>query len=426
VNRPDRSSGRPRSHAKPHAQARSRGGPHDSRERVEAPVGGDVAVVNRKGAQRLRRGHPWVFRSDVERRPALPAGVVRVEESNGAPLGWALWSPQSEISLRRLEADASRQIDDAWWHEALRTAIARRAPLAGEANAYRLVHGEGDGLPSLVVDRYGDSLVVQLLSAGVDAHTDVIVRHLRELTGCTGILARNDPAAREREGLPREVKLLYGDVPRVVEVLEHGVRYLAAPWDGQKTGAFLDQRENRVLIGGLARGRALDCFAYHGSFALHLAKHADHVCAVDVSAPALARVHEHATRNGLTNIEPVEGDAFDVLRAWHREGRQFDTIVVDPPAFAKTRGALDGAMRGYKDINLQAMKLLAPGGVLFTASCSFHLSRGLFFEMLSEAVADSGRRFALRAITGQPLDHPELINVPETGYLKGAVLEAMS
>jgi 23S rRNA (cytosine1962-C5)-methyltransferase len=394
--------------------------------RAAGAVGGEIAIVNRKGAQRLRGGHPWVFRSDLERLPALPAGIVRVEESNGAPLGWALWSPQSEISLRRLEADPARQPDAAWWHEALRTAIARRAPLATEANAYRLVHGEGDGLPSLVVDRYGDALVVQLLSAGVDAHTGTIVESLRELTGCTGILARNDPAARDREGLPREVTLLYGDVPRVVEVLEHGVRYLAAPWDGQKTGAFLDQRENRVLIGSLARGQALDCFAYHGSFALHLAKRADHVCAVDVSAPALARVHEHAQRNGLTNIEPVEGDAFDVLRAWHREGRRFDTIVVDPPAFAKTRGALDGALRGYKDINLQAMKLLSPGGLLFTASCSFHLSRGLFFDMLSEAVADSGRRFALRAITGQPLDHPELINVPETGYLKGALLEAMN
>lgn len=392
---------------------------------MAAVVGGDVAVVNRKGAQRLRRGHPWVFRSDLERVPELPPGIVRVEESNGAPLGWALWSPRSEISLRRLEADSARVIDGGWWHEALCTAIARRTPLAVDANAYRLVHGEGDGLPSLVVDRYDDALVVQLLSAGMDAHTDTIVASLRELTGCTGILARNDPAAREREGLPREVRLLHGDVPRVIEVREHGVRYLAAPWDGQKTGAFLDQRENRVLIGNLARGQALDCFAYHGSFALHLARRADHVCAVDVSAPALARVHEHAERNGLSNIEPVEGDAFDVLRAWHREGRRFDTIVVDPPAFAKTRGALDGAMRGYKDINLQAMKLLAPGGLLFTASCSFHLSRGLFFEMLSDAVADSGRRFALRAITGQPLDHPELINVPETGYLKGALLEAM-
>jgi 23S rRNA (cytosine1962-C5)-methyltransferase len=385
-----------------------------------------AAVVSRRAVQRLRGGHPWIFRSDVEHRPAAPAGIVPMEGPDGTPLGFALWSPLSEISLRRIETDRSRTPDAAWWHEKLRTAMARRAPLASQANAYRLVHGEGDGLPSLVVDKYGDVLVVQLLSAGVDAWTDTIVTSLVELTGCTGILARNDPAARGREGLPREVKLLYGEVPRTVEVVEHGVRYLAAPWDGQKTGAFLDQRENRVLIGSLARGQALDCFAYHGSFALHLAKQADQVFALDVSAPALARVHAHAERNGLTNITPVEGDAFDILRAWYREGRRFDTIVVDPPAFAKTRNAIDGALRGYKDINLQAMRLLTPGGLLFTASCSFHLSRGHFFETLQEASADSGRAFALRAITGQPLDHPELLTVPETGYLKGALLEAMS
>jgi 23S rRNA (cytosine1962-C5)-methyltransferase len=385
-----------------------------------------AAVVSRRAVQRLRRGHPWIFRSDVERRPSAPAGIVPVEGPDGAPHGYALWSPLSEISLRRIETDLTRVPDASWWHDKLRTAIARRAPLAAHANAYRLVHGEGDGLPSLVVDRYGDALVVQLLSAGVDAWTDEIVAALVDLTGCTGILARNDPAARGREGLPREVRLLHGDVPRTVEVEEHGVRYLAAPWDGQKPGAFLDQRENRVLIGSLARGQALDCFAYHGSFALHLAKQADRVVALDVSAPALARVHDHAERNGFRNIEPVEGDAFDVLRAWYREGRRFDTIVVDPPAFAKTKNALDGALRGYKDINLQAMRLLAPGGLLFTASCSFHLSRGHFFEMLQDASADSGRAFALRAITGQPLDHPELITVPETGYLKGALLEAMN
>lgn len=391
-----------------------------------APRMEGAAVVSRRGVQRLRGGHPWIFRSDVEHRPAAPAGIVPMEGPDGAPLGFGLWSPLSEISLRRIETDRSRTPDAAWWHEKLRTAIARRAPLASQANAYRLVHGEGDGLPSLVVDKYGDVLVVQLLSAGVDAWTDTIVTSLVELTGCTGILARNDPAARGREGLPREVKLLYGEVPRTVEVVEHGVRYLAAPWDGQKTGAFLDQRENRVLIGSLARGQALDCFAYHGSFALHLAKQADQVFALDVSAPALARVHAHAERNGLTNITPVEGDAFEILRAWYREGRRFDTIVVDPPAFAKTRNAIDGALRGYKDINLQAMRLLTPGGLLFTASCSFHLSRGHFFETLQEASADSGRAFALRAITGQPLDHPELLTVPETGYLKGALLEAMS
>lgn len=386
---------------------------------------GNMAVVNRRGVQRLRRGHPWVFRSDVERRPTADAGIVPMQGPDGAPLGFALWSPASEISLRRVENNPTREPDAAWWRARLAAAIARRASLAAHANAYRLVHGEGDGLPSLVVDRYGDVLVVQLLSAGVDAWTDAIVTALVELTGCTGILARNDPASRGREGLPREVKLLYGEVPRTVEVMEHGVRYLAAPWDGQKTGAFLDQRENRVMVGALARGQALDCFAYHGSFALHLAQRAEHVVALDVSAAALARVGEHAERNGLTNIEAVEGDAFDVLRQWGREGRRFDTIVVDPPAFAKNRAAVDGALRGYKDINLQAMRLLAPGGLLFTASCSFHVSRGLFFEMLHDAAADSGRSFALRSITGQPLDHPELMTVPETGYLKGAVLEAM-
>ena len=255
---------------------RSRGpGPRAPRSHEAATTGGETAVVNRRGAQRLRRGHPWVFRSDIERFPALPAGVVRVEESNGAPLGWALWSPASEISLRQIERDGARAIDAAWWHERLTVALRRRDALASHANAYRLVHGEGDGLPSLVVDRYDEWLVVQLLSAGLETQREHIVASLRELTGCRGILARNDVPSREREGLVRSVELLYGEVPRTVEVREHGVRYLAAPWDGQKTGAFLDQRENRVLVGQLARGRALDCFAYHGSFALHLAQRAE-------------------------------------------------------------------------------------------------------------------------------------------------------
>lgn len=413
-----------------HDRRRSRHAEHPGSVQTsgrERPAGAtaDTAVVNRRGAERIHGGHPWVFRSDVEHAPQAPAGFVRVVEYTGKPLGFALWSPESEISLRHVSTDSDTPPDANWWASRIAAAIARRSHLAGDTNAYRLVHGEGDGLPSLVVDKYGEVLVAQFLSAGVDAWTSAIVEALTRLTGCTGILARNDPAARAREGLPREVKLVYGDVPRTVEVVEHGIRYLAAPWDGQKTGAFLDQRENRVLVGSLARGRSLDCFAYHGSFALHLAKHSDHVTAVDVSGAALARVHEHAALNGLSNIEPVEGDAFDLLREWSREGRQFETIVVDPPAFAKHRQAVSGALRGYKDINLQAMKLLAPGGLMFTASCSFHLSRGLFFEMLQEACADSGRSFALRAITGQPLDHPELLTVPETGYLKGALIEAM-
>lgn len=384
-----------------------------------------VATISPRGTKRLKGGHPWIFRSDIVDRPNVAAGTVRVESGRGEPLGWALWSPQSEISLRQLESHPARVPDGAWWHAKLKAAIARRQPLATASNAYRLVHGEGDLLPSLIVDQYDRILVVQLLSAGLDASRDVIVEALVDLTGCTGILARNDPAARAREGLPREVVLLHGEVPRAIEAMEHGVKFLAAPWDGQKTGAFLDQRENRVLIGTHARGQALDCFAYHGSFALHIAGTADQVTALDVSAPALSRVNEHAALNGYTNITPHEGDAFDVLRAWNNDGRQFDTIVVDPPAFAKNKPSLPGALRGYKDINLQAMRLLAPGGMLFTASCSFHVSRAVFMETLHAAATDSGRRMSLRALTGQPLDHPELLTVPETGYLKGALLEAM-
>jgi len=384
-----------------------------------------VATISPRAVKRLKSGHPWIFRSDVVTRPSTDAGIVRLESARGEPLGWALWSPASEISLRHIEGSPSRVPDAEWWYGKLNAAIARRNGLASDSNAYRLVHGEGDLLPSLVVDKYGDHLVVQILSAGVDAWTHEIIDALQSLTNAKGILARNDPAARGREGLPREVRVLAGDVPRELEVIEHGVRYIAAPWDGQKTGAFLDQRENRVLIGSRARGEALDCFAYHGSFALHMAARATHVTALDVSAPALARVHAHAELNGFTNVSPVVGDAFDVMREWQREGKRFDTIVVDPPAFAKTRGALDGARRGYKDINLQAMRLLAPGGTLFTASCSFHVSRAMFFEMLQEAASDSGRRIAIRATTGQPLDHPELLTVPETGYLKGALLDAM-
>jgi 23S rRNA (cytosine1962-C5)-methyltransferase len=219
--------------------------------------------------------------------------------------------------------------------------------------------------------------------------------------------------------------VLYGDVPREIEVVEYGVRYIAAPWTGQKTGAFLDQRENRHLVQSVAHGTALDCFSYHGSFALHLARRAEHVTALDISGTALERARDNAALNGLRNIDFVEGDAFDFLRDRGRDGILYDTIVLDPPAFAKSRGALAGAVRGYKDINLRAMRLLAPGGMLYTASCSFHLTKALFLDMLRDAASDSGRRVALRQITGQPVDHPEILTIPETGYIKGALLQAV-
>jgi 23S rRNA (cytosine1962-C5)-methyltransferase len=384
-----------------------------------------VARVNSKGARRWLAGHPWIYRSDVTETPVVDAGAVLVHDNRGKPLGWALWSPQSEISLRLLDGNPDAIIDQAWWDERIASAIARRVPLEDHTNAFRLIHGEADGLPSLICDRYDQWLVAQFMSAGLEAFREQILESLRSLVEPAGILARNDVPLRSKEGLPRETSVLYGEVPREIEVHEYGVKFLAAPFTGQKTGAFLDQRENRHFVGTVARGRALDCFSYHGSFALHLARRATHVTALDSSGPALMRAAENAARNSLSNISFIEANAFDYLRDNEREGVTYDTIVLDPPAFAKNRAALPGAMRGYKDINLRALRLLAPGGLLYTASCSFHLTKPLFLEMLQDAAADSGRRVALRAITGQPLDHPEVLSIPETGYIKGALLEVM-
>lgn len=384
-----------------------------------------VARVNAKGARRWLSGHPWIYRTDVIERPMMEAGAVLVHDNRGKPLGWALWSPLSEISLRLLDRDPGAVINQAWWDERIGSSIARRVPLEDHTNAFRVIHGEADGCPSLVCDRYDDWLVVQFMSAGLEKFREEITASLRSLANPAGILARNDVPLRAKEGLARETVALHGDVPREIEVHEYGVKFVAAPWTGQKTGAFLDQRENRHFVGTVARGRALDCFSYHGSFALHLARKATHVVALDSSGPALVRAAENAARNSLDNISFVEANAFDYLREKEREGISFDTIVLDPPAFAKTRAALPGAIRGYKDINLRAMRLLAPGGLLYTASCSFHLTKPLFLEMLESAAADSGRRITIRALTGQPLDHPEVLTIPETGYIKGALLEAM-
>src|SRR6185503_972029 len=262
--------------------------PLDSLATTDAPAFMyDVAVVSAKGARRWQQGHPWIYRSDIERRPSAPAGAVRVHGYRGKPIGVALWSPSSEIALRMVDHSADAELDAAWWHRRISAAVERRRPLATVATAYRLIHGEGDACPSLICDRYDRWLVVQLMSAGVETFRDQIVDALTDLIQPAGILARNDVALRAKENLPVGVELLRGDVPQEIEVSEHGIRFLAAPWRGQKTGAFLDQRENRVLIGGLARGRALDCFSYHGSFALHLARHADSVIALDSSADAL-------------------------------------------------------------------------------------------------------------------------------------------
>jgi 23S rRNA (cytosine1962-C5)-methyltransferase len=384
-----------------------------------------AVTITHRGANRWRRGHPWIYRSDVadESRGGGP-GVVRANDPTGRFAGQALYSPASEIRLRLIET-SDTPLDHAWWVQRLRDAAARREGI--DASAWRVVHGEGDGLPSLVVDRYDRWVVVQLLSAGLETMRGTILDALEEVLQPEGILLRHDVAVRRHEGLSEEVTLARGTVPDRVEVREGAVRWFAAPWDGQKTGAFLDQRPNRIRAGELTPpgGRALDCFSYHGSFALHLARRAGEVVALDASAAALARGAEHAALNGLTNIRWQEGDAFELLRTMERAGERFGMIVVDPPAFAKSRHTLGQALRGYHEINLRAMRLLAPGGRLLTASCSFHLRRPAFLEMIANAAADSGRRLRIVEHLGQGVDHPELATVPETGYLKGVVLEGV-
>ncbi len=379
-------------------------------------------IVSAKGAARWQAGHPWIYRTDVYDEPGDTPGIVAVTDRRGRHLGQALYSPKSEIRLRLLTR-GREPIDAAWWGERIGAAAARRTGLA--ATAYRVVHAEGDGLPSLVVDRYGPYVVAQLLSAGLEQVRDDVLTGIATALAPEGILLRNDSAIRRHEGLPLEVTLAHGEVPKVVEVVEADVRYAAAPWTGQKTGAFLDQRENRVLVSEHAGpGRALDLFTYHGSFALHLARRATAVVAVDSSAEALARGQENAALNGLTNIVWREANAFDELRELERRDERFDTVVLDPPAFAKSKQSLVRALAGYKEINLRAMRLLEPGGVLFTCSCSYHVNRSVFLEMVADAARDSGTRLELLAVTGAGRDHPEIVNVPETGYLKGALLRA--
>jgi 23S rRNA (cytosine1962-C5)-methyltransferase len=381
-----------------------------------------IVRVTPRGAERWIRGHPWIYRSEVLDGPDAP-GLVEVKDHRGRFIGQALYSPRSEIRLRLLER-SDRPVDARWWRERLAASAAQRSRI--DATAYRVVHGEGDAIPSLVVDRYDRWLVVQILSAGLETMRDSIVTALVESLDPAGILLRNDAPVRSREGLPLELVLAYGSVPKEIEVREGPVRYLAAPWEGQKTGAFLDQRPNRLLAGELVPpgGRALDCFAYHGSFALHLARRAASVLALDASAEALERGPAIASLNGLGNIEWRVADAFESLREFEKSRERFDAIVLDPPAFAKSKASVAAALRGYREINLRAMRILGPGGVLLTASCSFHVRLPQFLGMLAEAAGDSGRRIVMDRILAQGEDHPEVLTIPETGYLKGAVLRA--
>ncbi len=383
-----------------------------------------TVVITSRGAERVGRGHPWVYRTDVAEAQAAAGDTVAVFGPRRRLMGRALFSDRSAITLRMLtRGDEPAGLD--LWRARLERAIAYRATLGIDATAYRIVHGEADLLPSLVVDRYGDWLVVQTLSQGVNRLLPELASLLVELTGAAGIVARNDPRVRELEGLERKVELVAGAVPGAIEVREGAVRFTVDPWKGQKTGTFLDQRENHAAAAAYARGRVLDCFTYQGGFALAMAPGADEVLALDVSEEAVAAVGRNAALNGFERIEARAVNVFDELRELERGGDRFDAIVLDPPAFAKSKAAVAKAVAGYKEINLRALKLLAPGGHLVTCSCSYNVDEPTFAAIVADAAADARVAVSLVQRRLQARDHPVLVGVPETAYLKCLVLRKL-
>ena len=378
-------------------------------------------VISARGEQRVRSGHPWIYRADVVDVRAGGGEIVQVIGPRQRTIGYALFSDQSQIPIRMLtRGDAPADL--ALIRARLERALAYRAALAIDATAYRLVHAEADLLPSLVVDRYGDCLVVQALSQAIDRLLPEITRLLVELAAPAGILARNDVKVRTLEGLDQQVEVLHGEVPETVVVREGPVEYAVDLRRGQKTGLFLDQRENREAAARYARGRLLDGFSYHGGFALRLARQCPDAVAIDISADAVARIRANAERNGVPHLEAREANVFDELRRLERAGERYDTIVLDPPAFAKNKASVPNALAGYKEINLRALRLLAPGGHLITCSCSYNVNEELFAAMLHEASVDSHTPVALVEKRMQGRDHPVLVGVPETHYLKCFIL----
>ena len=380
--------------------------------------------ISPRGEERIRNGHPWIYRSDVVEVDAAGGDTVRVTSARGRPIGYALYSDRSEIAIRLLtRQDEAPTIET--WRERIAAAIAYRATLRIDATTYRLVHGEGDRLPSLIVDRYGDYLVVQTLSQGSDRMLPQIVDLLVSIAQPAGILARNDPKVRALEGLEQKVEVLYGTVPESIEVREGRVSYEVDPYRGQKTGLFLDQRENREAAARYARGRLLDAFSYNGGFGLALAPLCDRVLAVDISEEAVARIGANAARNELKNVEARAMNVFDELRELERGGERFDTIVLDPPAFAKNKAAVPKALSGYKEINLRALKLLEPGGFLITCTCSYNVREADFADMLASAAVDAHADVTVVEKRTQSRDHPILMTVPETYYLKCFILRKL-
>jgi 23S rRNA (cytosine1962-C5)-methyltransferase len=375
--------------------------------------------ISPRGATRLKSGHVWVYRSDIVSADGIPPGsLVTVSDPRGKPLGTALYSTSSQIAVRMLSGEPITDFS-ALLRQRIVSAIAYREGLVRDTDAYRVIFSEADFLPGLIVDRYNDIVSLQVLTQGMDAK-QIRETVITELTRClhpNSVIERVDPRVRELETLPpRAPGLLQGGKTATTFTM-NGVHFHYDALEGQKTGAFLDQRENYAAAAQYAHGDALDVFCYQGGFALHLAPRCSNVTGIDSSRPALEAADKNATLNGR-EIEWIEANAFDLLKDYASSNRGYDTVVLDPPAFAKTKRDLDSAFRGYKELNLRALKMLRPGGTLVTCSCSYHVSQTNFLEMLADAALDAHRTLRLVEVHRQAPDHPVLLNVPETAYLK--------
>jgi 23S rRNA (cytosine1962-C5)-methyltransferase len=384
--------------------------------------------LSARGVRRLQGRHPWVYRSDVAEPNGVPPGsLVRVFDQRGKFLGTALYSSSSQIAIRMISHGSVADLP-ALIAERIRAAIAYRKKLVSNTDAYRIVFSEADFLPGLIVDCYNDVLSLQVLTQAMDAAPvrDAVEQTLKEELQPAGIVERVDSRIRELEQLPPlPSRLLWGENSSTVFTMNSGVRFHYDGLEGQKTGAFLDQRENYAAAAQYAQGEALDAFCYQGGFALHFAAHpagkTSSVTGVDSSRPALEMAERNATLNGR-EMEWIEANAFDLLREYAATGRRYDTIVLDPPAFAKTKRDLEKALGGYKELNLRAMKMLRPGGILVTCSCSYHVSASDFYEVVADAARDAHKSLRVIENRGAAKDHPMLLNVPETSYLKCLIL----
>jgi 23S rRNA (cytosine1962-C5)-methyltransferase len=383
-----------------------------------------IVKVSPRGASRLKDGHVWVYRSDIISAEDVPPGsLVKVLDHRGQPLGAALYSSSSQIAIRLISRDPVADFP-ALLRQRIAEAVTYREPLVHDTNAYRVIFSEADFLPGLIVDRYHDILSMQILTQAMDADIvrQALTSELTDRLHPASIVERVDPRVRQLEDLPpRASGLVQGEKASTIFAM-NGVQFHFDALEGQKTGAFLDQRENYAAVAQYAHGEALDVFCYQGGFALHLVPRCSHVTGIDSSRAALEVADQNAALNrsgqNQPEIEWIEANAFDLLKDYSAAGQRYDTIVLDPPAFAKSKRDLDAALRGYKELNLRALKMLRPGGILVTCSCSYHVSQADFLEMLAGAARDAHRTLRVVEVRGQAKDHPILLNVPETAYLK--------